>query len=85
MWILPAMTPPIDDPTREELAWFIEFLNRETGKWDCLFIADWSAQAVNRRDEYLQADGVHLTDRGEEAFVQLIMSAVSEILEVIKA
>jgi len=85
VWILPAMAPPIDDRTREELAWFIEFLKEESGKWDCLFTADWSAQAFNRRDEYLQADGVHLTDSGEDAFVQLITSAVSEILGDIKA
>lgn len=80
VWVVPAVASPIDDRTREELDWFVDFLKRETDEWNCLLTADWPAKAIDKRDEYLQPDGVHLTVSGQQAFVQLIIAALSEIL-----
>lgn len=84
LWVLPAMTAPIDDPTRAELAWFVDFLTREISRWDCVFAADWPAEIARHGSEYLQTDGVHLTEAGQTAFVDLIAREVQRLVDADK-
>ena len=81
IWVLPAMTAPIDDLTRFELAWFVDFLKREARRWNCVFVADWPDEVSRHGTEYLHSDGVHLTEVGQTAFVNLITEEVQRLVD----
>ena len=81
VWVLPAMSGPIDEATQEQLEWLNNVIRSEVNERHCAFAVRWGSVIGGRENELLQSDGVHLTEVGRDEFAEFVKRSLLELVE----